>query len=321
MFVISNIFCYNHLKEGGFVQYLFLDIEGANCYNYVSKMCTFGYVITDNTFEIKTKIDVVMNPQSPFDKHIIKSKMNAYPLSKYNICPPFPYFYKSMKNILEAKDQLIFGWSIENDVKYIYDACNRYHLKQIQYEYFDIQKLIMKLENSQTVASLESIAEKYQIPKMTSHKSDDDAYLTMKIAKEVCKQQNISLSELYLLNKDCISSVSNYSTHTLSAKDIEEKLTRRRIANVIKNYTRKRIISNEKIHEGDVYAFMPHIILLKSKEIIDVIHYIVDCGASCTLNMSKCSKLVYIEKQENNKKDIDMITYDELLEAINNYQK
>ena len=30
MFVISNIFCYNHLKEGGFVQYLFLDIEGAN---------------------------------------------------------------------------------------------------------------------------------------------------------------------------------------------------------------------------------------------------------------------------------------------------
>ena len=32
------------------MKYLFFDVEGANCYNYVAKMCTFGYVITDNDF-------------------------------------------------------------------------------------------------------------------------------------------------------------------------------------------------------------------------------------------------------------------------------
>ena len=34
------------------MKYLFFDIEGANCYNYVSKMCTFGYVITNEKFEM-----------------------------------------------------------------------------------------------------------------------------------------------------------------------------------------------------------------------------------------------------------------------------
>ena len=105
------------------MKYLFFDIEGANCYNYISKMCTFGYVLTDEKYNVKSKIDVVMNPESPFDKHIIKEQMNAYPLAMYNSRPPFGYFYKSIKNILETPEQLIIGWSIDNDVKYIYDAC------------------------------------------------------------------------------------------------------------------------------------------------------------------------------------------------------
>ena len=59
------------------MKYLFFDIEGANCYNYTSKMCTFGYVITNEKFEMLSKVDVIMNPEAHFDKHIIAKKMNA----------------------------------------------------------------------------------------------------------------------------------------------------------------------------------------------------------------------------------------------------
>ena len=86
-------------------------------------------------FKVNSKIDVIINPDSQFDKHIIRQKMNAYPLEKYTTRPNFPYFYKSIKRMLEEKEQLIVGWSIENDVKYIYDACKRYNLEQIKYKY------------------------------------------------------------------------------------------------------------------------------------------------------------------------------------------
>ena len=89
------------------MKYLFFDIEGANCYNYTSKMCTFGYVITNEKFDVLSKVDVIMNPEAHFDKHIIVKKMNAYPISKYQSCPPFNYFYNSIKKIIENKNQII----------------------------------------------------------------------------------------------------------------------------------------------------------------------------------------------------------------------
>ena len=64
-----------------------------------------------------------MNPEAQFDRHIINENMNAYPLDTYPTRPPFSYFYNSIKKILENKDQYIIGWSINNDVRYIYDAC------------------------------------------------------------------------------------------------------------------------------------------------------------------------------------------------------
>jgi hypothetical protein len=77
---------------------------------------------------------------------ILRKNMNAYPLNTYKSRPPFNYFYKSIKHILEEKDQLIVGWSIDNDVRYVYDACKRYNLNQINYQYIDLQKIVMKME-------------------------------------------------------------------------------------------------------------------------------------------------------------------------------
>ena len=66
------------------MRYLFFDIEGANCFDFLAKMCSFGYTITDENFKVNSKIDVIINPESPFDRHIIRKKMNAYPLEKYS---------------------------------------------------------------------------------------------------------------------------------------------------------------------------------------------------------------------------------------------
>lgn len=278
------------------MRYLFFDIEGANCFDFVSKMCTFGYVITTSEYKIKSKIDVVMNPESVFERHIVKEKMNAYPISLYSNRPPFPYFYKSISSILSHEDQLVVGWSIENDVKYIYDACKRYNLNQIKYSYIDMQKVYMKIHNLKVQPSLESACEKYDIKVKTAHKSDDDAFLTMLLTKKLCKLEELTLDLLFKKYSDCVSSVEEFSLHALSDEEIKVRINRRKIYNLIRSCKRKHFFKDKLINEDDIYGFDISVIDEKTDKVKEMIHYIIDCGAKCSNNLSICNKIIYDKK-------------------------
>lgn len=309
------------------MRYLFFDIEGANCYNFVSKMCTFGYVITDEKFELKSKIDVIINPCSPFDRHIIRKKIHAYPIETYSTRPPFNYFYKSIKNILEYNDQLIVGWSIDNDVRYVYDACKRYSLKQIQYKYLDLQKVIVKLENLENPPSLESICEKYGIDTLISHKSDDDAFLTMKIAQKICENFNISLKELYEKYDDCSSTVKKFASNLLTDEELSNRINRRKIAHLIMSLKRKDRFESEEIKKEDVYAFSVKVIDKHKTNLKTIIRHIYDCGAKCANSFSEANVIISDTKslkhykQNYESETVKVITYKQLKEMTRLFEK
>lgn len=309
------------------MKYLFFDVEGANCYNFVSKMCTFGYVITDDNFNIKSKIDVIVNPCSPFDKHILRKKMNAYPIETYSTRPPFNYFYKSIKHILEEKNQLVIGWSIENDVRYVYDACKRYNLNQIKYEYIDLQKIIMKIDNLENPPSLESACEKYNIETLISHKSDDDAFLTMRLAQEICKKENKTLQELYNEHLDCASNVDNFALNLLTDEQISARINRRKIASLITTYKTKAKYENDFISKDNVYAFSVKVIDRHHKNLKEIIKHIYACGARCSSNFKEANVIVsdtkslkhYIQSYES--ENMKVITYKQLKEKTGLFAK
>lgn len=303
------------------MQYLFFDIEGANCYNFISKMCTFGYVITNEKFKISSKIDVVMNPDSPFDKHILLENMNAYPVSYYTSRPPFNYFYKSIKKILTENEQLIVGWSIENDVKYVYDACKRYNLEQIKYKYIDMQKVYMKVYELKNQPSLENVCEENNIKVKVSHKSDDDALLTMLITKFLCKKLNISLAEMFENFKDCVSDVDEFSSHQLSDEEIVIKINRRKINNLIKTCKRKKIKSDRKIKSDDVFAFDINVIDNYNEDVKRLVHYIVDCGAKCSNSICNCTKIICLKEHKKNFKsetfeNVKLVDFEKIVNSI-----
>ena len=50
--------------------FLFFDIECANCFNGIGKMCSLGYVVINENFEILDEDDVVMNPETEFDWYL-----------------------------------------------------------------------------------------------------------------------------------------------------------------------------------------------------------------------------------------------------------
>ena len=44
------------------MKYLFFDIECSNCHGGIGKMCEFGYVLTDENFNIISQDDIPMSP-------------------------------------------------------------------------------------------------------------------------------------------------------------------------------------------------------------------------------------------------------------------
>ena len=117
--------------------------------------------------------------------------------SGYRVIVIYNVDSNELQIILEAPEQLIIGWSIDNDVKYIYDACKRYNLKQINYQYLDMQKVYMDIFELTNQPSLETVCLNHNIAVKKAHKSDDDAFLTMLVSKIICKKLEITLPELF----------------------------------------------------------------------------------------------------------------------------
>ena len=60
------------------MNFLFFDIECANCFGGVGKIFSFGYVLTDEHFNILERDDILMNPDvTRWDWYVIKN-MVAY---------------------------------------------------------------------------------------------------------------------------------------------------------------------------------------------------------------------------------------------------
>ena len=280
------------------MRYLFFDIEGANSYDFVSKMCTFGYVITDDHFNVNLKIDVVINPEASFDRHILRENMNAYPLEKYENSPAFSYFYQSIKGILETKGQIIAGWSVENDVKYIYDACKRYKLNQIQYKYVDIQKIYMDIFNLSNAPSLETACEELKIDISKTHKSDEDAMLTMLVTKELCRKLNFSFEMLVEKFKKYISSVKEYDKKAFSDEEIAFRIEKNRAKYAINRYIGRNKAKNKRVKFYYIYHFTSPLIDSNPSLIASLARYLKDCGANCTVNYKEATHIICLPNEK-----------------------
>ena len=82
--------------------YLFFDIECANCFGGVGKMCSFGYVLTDEDFNVIDSQDVAMNPEAEFDWYLFSPK------NKCRLAYSKDYFARSIISTLITKESKSF---------------------------------------------------------------------------------------------------------------------------------------------------------------------------------------------------------------------
>ena len=177
------------------MRYLFFDIECANCFQGKGKICSFGYVLTDTSFEVLDKYDMVINPASKFN--LGPDIVLAYDKNTFKHAPLFPDFYPEITTLLEDEDTLVFGFSASNDARYLNNDCMRYDLPSIDYRLYDVQQILMGMKETRNQPSLLGSCLEYGINvNQNIHKSDDDSLMTMKLFREMCRSAGKSPLEL-----------------------------------------------------------------------------------------------------------------------------
>ena len=174
------------------MRYLCFDIESCDG-GRGGSLCSFGYCIADENFNIIKQEDILVNPKKAFNKRLFGSVIKlAYSEEQFRASPKFPEVYRQIADLFN--DVTVVGFSVLNDVNYLADSIRAYGLKQIHYEFYDVQLMygIAKKENKSY--SLSAAAEEYGI-EFLEHRSVDDAVATLKVLNGLLKQENKTFTE------------------------------------------------------------------------------------------------------------------------------
>lgn len=206
------------------MEYLFFDIECANCFDGVGKMCSFGYVLVDSEFNVIESDDIVMNPECPFDWYLYKNKNDiklAYSQEFFRSKPSFSGYYDRVKSLLTKPGVKVFGFSSLNDIGFVVSACERYEKKVFDFSAYDLEKVIKS--DDEIFGSLEERCKILNIDNsdLQAHKSSDDAIMTMRLLKAFIQKENISVESLMKSSADVC-----YSTKTFIKKR-EERIRKK----------------------------------------------------------------------------------------------
>ena len=245
---------------------VFFDIECASINKTTAKICAFGYVVCDEQFNIIKKEDILINPRGGF--HLTDRKGNRglvlpYKYSEFKKYPPFKDVYPFIKSLLEDKNSVVLGHSIQNDVKYLNLETKRFNLPSFDFQFLDSQLMYMSHTGDfSRQFGLEHIAVSLGV-EFTPHRAVDDAYATMRVAEAICKSKNCTFNQLiklYGLNRGRIKNYNIYSTSSAGLREYnkrvaEEKRERSQKRIEFFNYiSRKRVKKTGKFC-GKVFTF------------------------------------------------------------------
>lgn len=217
------------------MKYLFFDIE---CADGNRAICEYGYVLTDEKFNVIRKRNILMDPECPFNLTGRDGQADlflTYPYSEYYKYYPFDDSYETIKNLMTQKDLLIFGHAVNNDIGFLFKDCNRYKLPLFDYVAYDIQKMLPVFDKrNKRYTSLEN-AFVDLVPleirsELKDHRACDDAMKTMLVFKAM-------VLDLEFTPKDLIESCPRSEFKALEYWEqakIRKKEKHRRQGNAVK---------------------------------------------------------------------------------------
>lgn len=170
---------------------LFFDMEFADG-RVPGSIYSLGYVVTDENFKVLTlPTDVLINPESTWNGYVVRNIL-AYPKAKVCAAPNFAEQYKRIKKLFDRAD-IAVGFAVGNDVRALRKDCERYDLPKLSYRALDMEQICRQMEEHRDAHGLAGYVEAWcgEVPK-NQHRSDGDAYATMLLLREICKQKHVT---------------------------------------------------------------------------------------------------------------------------------
>ncbi len=274
---------------------LFFDIECANCFNGEGKICSFGYVVTDMSFNILDSDDIVINPDCEFDWALFSKVTTcslAYPKSVFYSSPLFPHYYSRISRLF-SQCKYIFGFAPKNDIGFLDYTCGRYKLASPKGNVYDVVDAFNIKDNQQM--RLVKWAEYYDVDMtdLRAHNSMDDAKMAMLCLKAFCNKYEFSLETL--LPKLQGTDMHKYAVSRRERKQQKENIKKLHEIMSIKNYPAstnllfgRKFIIGIRCRANGAYAY-------------DVIKFIRDNGGTVVKSPQKNATVVISDSPGMNK--------------------
>ena len=285
------------------MEYIFIDTESCTGKGDDGSLCSIGYALADENFVITERNDLLINPLpkrfSVGDKKNLKRTgvMFAYAEEEFRKAPDFKGRYEEIKKLFAGRT--VLGFAMSNDVKYINDACDKFGLPRIEYEFTDVQFLYKLSHPSENSVGLKTLADKYGISYL-EHRSDEDAVVSLLVLKHMLSECNCTFKQ-YLAKYDV-----KFGKNLIGGKYNSYSMTEFRHEQGLKISKRlQRLIYNEYLrklppkHSGDIYSFAYCVEKNEVDELRTVIDALYARGDCFTRDADICT--VYVKCGEEEK--------------------
>ena len=332
------------------MRYLFFDLEYATSKGGESKICEFGYVVTDELFKIIERDNLIIDPnidRSEWDYRVVRTILTR-PIREYESSPKFTYYYDRIVRLITGAD-LIIGHTLDSDAKAINDDCKRYELPSINYEFYDVKLFYKQFANTHRDTGVVTILKELNIEgEDNEHDAGADAYNTMLELKAMLQSLEMSIQDLIVLCPEANNKSENYIVKSLQEAqerreaEFNENLSGDGTNDIFHNKINKRrylqFLDNVKPQKQGGTKFKDKKVSISInyedhhyRQMLNLIQLIVDEGGSVILKASlsdvfmqyevhnedgslrEDSKLKYVLEANQNGANIEIIDIKELL--------
>lgn len=284
------------------MKYLAFDLEAANGYKLYS-VCSFGYCIADENFNILKKENIWINPKCKYnlngtrkniglDLHLDKAVLDA--------SPDFPQVYDRIKTLLTDPSVVVIGHAVESDVNMINKTCQHYGLPSIDYEFYCSQLFFRLFKGEKDVRSLGKIAEEIGIV-FHAHTADDDAYASLMTLKYLVETTGKSLTQLAETYRVRVGSNENFvmtRTVSVAGQVSKRKITGQALAKITDYIAEQRTRPASNNFKGKLFCLSRDIELSDKSEWKPILDYIYVNGGQYTTRPGKCDYYVISDDVE-----------------------
>lgn len=331
------------------MEYLFFDLEFAS-QNNGAKICEFGYVITDDEFNILERDNFIINPniyKYEWDKTVVR-KILTRSVRQYELSYTFDSYYDIINEIFSEVDY-VFGHTTDSDAKALNDDIQRYKLPSIDFEFYDIKEFYKQYKNKKRDIGLKDILNDLKINgDDLEHDAEADAYNTMLALKGLCNVLNTNVNSLIEQCPDAKDKTKGFVIESVERKNLirEEEFIKyftgdetnvmtknsinyirfhQFVDNVIPNKKGRNIFNNKKIafstnYEYDHYSQMLNLVQMLKNE-----------GGLYTQNINGVQIYISYDKYDDNgnliicdtdeliknKSNVEILSFPMLLKRLN----